>query len=63
MSLPSDRKQERGRPEEEGDRAPDSAGRTPPAGPHAKPEHTNEEATPGAGTLPDEQDPGGATSG
>ncbi|MCQ8783806.1 hypothetical protein [Mangrovibrevibacter kandeliae] len=27
--------------------------KAPPAGPHAKPELTNPDATPGAGTLPD----------
>ena len=30
---------------------------SPAAGPHAKPELTNTEATPGAGLLPDPDDP------
>lgn len=43
----------------------DPTGKPPPAGPHADPSLTNEEATPGAGTLPDpdgEPDNGGAVS-
>ena len=31
----------------------DDAEKTPPAGPHAKPSLTDNEKTPGAGTLPD----------
>lgn len=43
----------------------DKAGtKHPPAGPHSKPELTDEEKTPGAGTLPDvnEDDVGDAAS-
>lgn len=36
---------------------PASGPQTPPAGPHAKPELTNADATPGAGALPDPDDP------
>jgi hypothetical protein len=32
---------------------PEEATEHPPSGPHASPDLTNEEATPGAGTLPD----------
>ncbi len=35
------------------DRTPDTEAKTPGAGPHAKPELTNEDATPGAGSLPE----------
>lgn len=37
---------------ETGDKGDGSAKKPPPAGPHADPSLTNEEATPGAGTLP-----------
>lgn len=33
-------------------KSPTEKGKTPSAGPHARPELTNEDATPGAGTLP-----------
>ena len=33
----------------------------PPAGPHAKPELTNYDATPGAGVLPDDKAKGNET--
>lgn len=36
---------------------PASSPATPPGGPHAKPELTNAAATPGAGALPDPEDP------
>lgn len=36
---------------------------TPPSGPHAKPELTNDEATPGAGSLPSNDDGGDADEG
>ena len=36
---------------------PASGPDTPPGGPHAKPELTNASATPGAGALPDPEDP------
>jgi hypothetical protein len=36
---------------------PTSGPQTPPGGPHAKPELTNASATPGAGALPDPEDP------
>lgn len=39
-----------GKPEAETPSTP-----TPPAGPHAKPELTNDDATPGAGVLPDKK--------
>ena len=32
----------------------------PAAGPHAKPDLTNKDATPGAGVLPDPEDPAAA---
>lgn len=35
----------------------------PPAGPHAKPELTNEDATPGAGAMSDPQKQGGDADG
>jgi hypothetical protein len=35
----------------------------PAAGPHAKPELTNPDATPGAGSLPDEKGDGDADAG
>ncbi len=35
---------------------PDASPQRPPAGPHAKPELTNRDATPGAGLLPDPDD-------
>jgi hypothetical protein len=43
------------RPDEDRDRAKDDADRSaaPAAGPHATPELTNADATPGAGSLPD----------
>ncbi|ALN74521.1 MULTISPECIES: hypothetical protein [unclassified Aureimonas] len=37
--------------------------KTPSAGPHAKPELTNPDATPGAGSLPDEKETGDADGG
>jgi hypothetical protein len=37
---------------EPGKAKPDTPRETPPAGPHARPELTNEEATPGSGMLP-----------
>lgn len=40
------------------DETPDAEAKTPGAGPHAKPELTNEDATPGAGSLPDEGETG-----
>ncbi len=46
-------------------REKDEAGKKPSAGPHADPALTNEEATPGAGTLPDpdgESGDGGSVS-
>ncbi|WP_061938052.1 hypothetical protein [Aureimonas sp. AU22] len=36
-----------------GTEKPDREAPTPGAGPHAKPELTNEDATPGAGSLPE----------
>ena len=39
---------------------PDASPQRPPAGPHAKPELTNRDATPGAGLLPDPDDPANA---
>ena len=35
----------------------DASRNRPPAGPHAKPELTNEESTPGSGLLPDPERP------
>lgn len=35
----------------------------PSAGPHAKPELTNHDATPGAGSLPDDSEDGDADGG
>lgn len=40
--------------------AGETAAEPPPAGPHAKPELTNPQATPGAGLLPDPEEPGDA---
>jgi hypothetical protein len=37
---------------------PDKVPMDHPAGPHAKPELTDDEATPGAGTLPDRSSDG-----
>ncbi len=37
--------------------------KTPAPGPHAKPELTNPDATPGAGSLPDETQTGDADGG
>lgn len=37
--------------------------KTPAAGPHATPELTNPDATPGAGSLPDENETGDADGG
>ncbi len=48
------------RKETDQDRDPAQKPAYPPAGPHAKPSLTNEEATPGAGTLPSEDDEGDA---
>ncbi|GLK68394.1 hypothetical protein [Hansschlegelia plantiphila] len=48
--------------EGETDDKPDSQHDERPEGPHARPDLTNEEATPGAGTLPDDEDPAGGTA-
>jgi hypothetical protein len=50
-------------PQHERQPKPSAATEIPSAGPHAEPRHTNEDATPGAGALPDktpgdEVDPG-----
>ncbi|WP_294643839.1 hypothetical protein [uncultured Aureimonas sp.] len=47
-----------GRGEPEGDKAKSDKPKTPGAGPHAKPELTNPDATPGAGSLPDDGEAG-----
>ncbi|MEF2072237.1 hypothetical protein [Consotaella aegiceratis] len=44
-------------------RKPAKMSDAPPEGPHAKPELTNEDATPGAGTLPDVKHGGDADGG
>jgi hypothetical protein len=57
---PEGRADEHWRTAEHGDQPaaePASSPQTPPAGPHAKPELTNASATPGAGALPDPDDP------
>ncbi|MBB3937151.1 hypothetical protein [Aureimonas phyllosphaerae] len=47
-----------GRAEPDTRQDPKDEAKTPGAGPHAKPELTNPDATPGAGSLPDDGETG-----